>query len=232
MKVIAFIILLSVCSCASSPLNQEVSVSTGTVRKGSLSNGSRFPRKGPNYKYFSGFSYLLFNRAWVHSSVYDITLEAYKECEKTCPNTKFLLMECSKKNGGRIWPHRTHQNGTSIDFGTPLIKNGKVFKRDHRYGVFHYTMKFDKNGALKRNENIKIDFETMAKHILALEKAANKRNMYIKKVILKIDLKDDFFKTKSGKIVKRKKIYFAKVLPEMVDNVHDDHYHVDFAFKK
>ena len=72
----------------------------------------------------------------------------------------------------------------------------------------------------------------MAKHILELEKAARKRDMFIKKVLLKINLKDEFYKTKSGKIVKEKGIYFAKYLPKVIDNMHDDHYHIDFSFLK
>lgn len=93
-------------------------------------------------------------------------------------------------------------------------------------------MQFDTFGRCKRNKNISIDFEAMGKHILALEKAAKKRNMFIKKVLLKINLKDDFFKTKSGKKVKEKGIYFAKYLPKFIDDFHDDHYHIDFAFKR
>ena len=59
---------------------------------------------------------------------------------------------------------------------------------------------------------------------------AYKKNMYVKKVIFKINLKDDLFKTKSGRKLKRKKIYFARKLPKIIDNLHDDHYHVDFGF--
>jgi penicillin-insensitive murein endopeptidase len=94
----------------------------------------------------------------------------------------------------------------------------------------HYAMKFDGNGNL--NKKVRIDFETMAKHILALDKAARKNGMYVKKVILKLDLKDDFYATPSGKMVKAKDIYFAQNLPRIIDNVHDDHYHVDFEFLK
>ena len=148
------------------------------------------------------------------------------------PKRKFLLMECSHKKGGKMWPHRTHQNGTSIDFASPLKKNEKPYHGDQWRGVFHYAMQFDSFGRCKRNKNVSIDFEAMGKHILALEKAANKRNMFIKKVLLKINLKDDFFKTKSGKKVKSKGIYFAKYLPKLIDDVHDDHYHIDFAFKR
>ena len=44
-------------------------------------------------------------------------------------------------------------------------------------------MKFDKKGISKLNKQVNIDFETMAKHLLILEKTARKNGMYIKKVI-------------------------------------------------
>ncbi len=46
-----------------------------------------------------------------------------------------------------------------------------------------------------------------------------------------IDLKDDFYKTKSGQEVKKRGIYFARHLPKKVDIMHDDHYHIDFKIK-
>ena len=197
--------------------------------KSMLINGHKLPYKGTNFTYFSPFSYFVLNRAWVESNVKNTVLEAYDICEKTCPGKKFILMECSKKKGGRMWPHRTHLKGRSIDFATPLIKKGKPYNFHRYYGLLHYAMAFDNNGVSKRNKNISIDFETMAKHILALDKSARKHGLYIKKVILKTDLKDNFYKTKSGKIVKKKNIYFAKKLPKLVDDLHDDHYHVDFG---
>jgi penicillin-insensitive murein endopeptidase len=228
--ILAFCLILLLSHCSTTPKGSGISKSTGSVRKGGLVNGRRFPYKGPNYKYFSPTSYVLFNRAWVHSKVLDISLEAYKNCAKFDAERKYLLMECSEKNGGKMWPHRTHQNGTSIDFGTPLLKNGKPYHFDHHYGIFHYAMKFDSEGKSPLNSKVKIDFETMAKHILELDKAARKRGMYVKKVIFKINLKDDFYRTPSGKKVKAQGIYFARSLPAQIDNLHDDHYHVDFAW--
>ena len=234
MKVSVLIILLiSILGCSPTTSKRRgISISKGTVKNGKLINGRKFPRKGNNYKYFSKITYFLKNRAWVNASVLDIAIEAYKECEVTMSKRKFLLMECSHKNGGKMWPHKTHQNGTSIDFASPLKKNNKPYHGDQWKGLFHYAMQFDDFGRFKRNKNISIDFEAMGKHILALDKAAKKRNMYIKKVLFKINLKNVFFKTKSGKKVKEKGIYFYKYLPKLIDNVHDDHYHIDFAFKK
>ena len=226
------LLVIIITSCGTSPKGSGKSIAKGKVNNGELINGRRFPYKGENYKYFSPLSFTCFNRAWVHSKVIEATLAAYKTCDSTCPNTTFLLMECSKKHGGRMRPHRTHQNGTSIDFGTPMLRNGKPYNFHHSFGVFHYAMKFDDNGISAINKNISIDFETMGKHILALDNAARKHGLYVKKVIFKIDLKDNLYQTKSGQEVKKRKIYFAKKLSKTIDIVHDDHYHVDFGFLK
>ena len=230
-RILIFIIIV-LTSCSTIPKGSGISKSSGKISNGKLINGRKFPYRGENFTYFSGLNYVFLNRAWVHSKVLDLTLNANEECKITCPDRKFLIMDCSKKRGGRMRPHRTHQNGTSIDFGTPLLKKGRVFNFHHNYGIFHYIMNFDENGILLRNKNIKIDFETMAKHILELEKSARKNGMYIKRVIFKINLKDNFYKTISGKKVKRKNIYFAKRLSKLINNLHDDHYHVDFGFLK
>ncbi len=213
-----------------SPKGSGTSKSIGTVSNGKLQNGRRFPFRGENYRYFSRMSYAFFNRAWVHNQVLDICLEAYSEMNKLKPEQDFLLMESSNKNGGKMWPHRTHQNGTSIDFGTPLLKNGHPYYMHHHFGIWHYSMSFNSKGISNANSNVSIDFETMGEHILQLEKAARKRGLYIKKVIFKIDLKDEFFACHSGKRVKKKGIYFARALPTTIDNLHDDHYHIDFGF--
>jgi len=216
-------------SCSRKIKGNGKSESIGSVSNGSLKNGRKFPFRGKNYCFFSPFSYSLLNRAWVHEKVLSSVIDAYKTCETTCPKRKFLMMECSRKHGGTMWPHKTHQNGTSIDFATPLLRKGKPFNFHHRYGLLHYAMKFDEDGNSARNKNVKIDFETMGKHLLALDQSARKHGMYIKKVIFKIDLKDDFFRSKAGKKIKRKGIYFAKSLPKVIDEQHDDHYHVDFG---
>ena len=64
-------------------------------------------------------------------------------------------------------------------------------------------MKFDANGKLFQDQKIEIYFEMMAQNILALEIAARKRNLFVKKVLLKINL----FKTKSGQLLKERNIF-------------------------
>lgn len=220
--------LFIACSCNVFYSNSGVSTSTGTSANGSLKNAYQVDYKTNNSRYFSPLSYYLLGTSYVHSKLYNTLLESYAACEKTCPGNKFRLMECAVKKGGKVLIHRTHQNGLSVDFMVPKLKNEKQIKRYDRLGIWHYLLKFDKEGKLGKKKKVSIDFETMAKHIIALDNAAKNNGLAIRIVILKINLKDDFFKTTSGKEVKRRGIYFAQYLQKNVDNVHDDHYHVDF----
>lgn len=186
--------------------NEGTSKSYKTVSNGSLENAYLFPYRGSNFKYFSCISYYLMNNAYVHSKVYLTVLDSYKELESTAPNYTFQIMECSDKEGGKLRLHRTHQNGKSIDFMVPKKGKGIQF---NNIGLLHYLLDFDKEGRLLKNKKSEIDFELMAKHILSLQKAGIKHGVEIKKVILKINLKDDLWKTKSGKKLKSSGIYFA-----------------------
>lgn len=209
--------------------NAGKSISKGTPGNGSIENSWLMKRKLSNASYFSMTSYYLLDMAYLHSKLYQTLIDSYKECETTCPKIHFRYMECGKKEGGKTLLHRTHNNGLSVDFMVPKMKKGKQVKRYDRLGILHYLLEFDKDGKLETNNNIEIDFETMGKHIIALDNAAKKNGLRVKKVILQIDLKDDFYRTKSGMEVKRRGIYFAKALTPIVDKMHDDHYHVDFV---
>jgi penicillin-insensitive murein DD-endopeptidase len=208
--------------------NEGQSKSIGTVSNGKLVNGYKMPYSGANFRFFSAFDYYILGRCYVHSSVYDILIESYEELEEIYPDYTFRIMECSKKKGGRPFPHRTHQNGTSVDFMTPLKKEGEVIKRYDRIGMWRYLMDFDENGKWELNDKVAIDFDKTAKHILILNKVARKHGYKIKKVILETNLKDEIFSSKYGKELKRSGIYFVRHLPEKINKLHDDHYHIDF----
>jgi len=122
--------------------NQDslTSVSKGTVSNGKLKNAVLFPPKGSNYKYFAEESYLK-GRAFVHSDIKDIVLEAMLGLSKTLPRQVFQIMEIGHKHGGELWPHRTHQNGTSVDFMLPKQKNGEIDYSLDNKGVSHYFLK-------------------------------------------------------------------------------------------
>lgn len=208
--------------------NNGESKSIGTVSNGKLINGYKIPYKGDNFKYFSAFDYFVLGRCYVHSDIYQIIIDSYKDLNKVYPDYAFKIMECSKRKGGRPFPHKTHQNGTSIDFMTPLKKENKTICFYDKIGMWRYLMEFDTNGKALINEDIEIDFDKIAKHILTLEKTARQNGYRIKKVILETNLKDEIYNSKHGEELKKSKIYFVRSLPKSIDKLHDDHYHIDF----
>lgn len=235
-KILLLFITLVGLTCGCAPhifySNSGESISYGTPGNGSLENAYQIDYRTNNSIYFSPISYYLMGNGYVHSKLHKTILDSYVECEKTCEGTKFRIMECSGKKGGKLSLHRTHRNGLSVDFMVPLKKNGKQKRAYDLLGLWHYLLEFNSDGILELNKNISIDFETIGKHIIALDNAAKSNGLAISKVILKIDLKDDFFRTDSGKEIKRRGIYFAYALTKKVDMMHDDHYHVDFKEMK
>lgn len=206
---------------------EEPSSSLGTVSNGSLKNGRLFPFRGPNFLYFDSTSYLD-KHAFVHEKVYQSVLSTYARFEQLLPAFEFGLMECSNEHGGKIWPHRTHQNGLSVDFMSPMLKNGKSTTDFNALGLPHYLMDFNENGVYTENSTYSINFNLIAHHLLVLNEEAKKHGLKIGKVIFKIALKDELFASEYGRKLKNSGIYFATRLSPLIDSLHDDHYHVDF----
>jgi len=225
LRAVVVLALLTSCSVMTHK-NTGTSISHGTVGNGTLENAWLIPYKGPNYKYFSPFSYYVLGNGFVHSKLYSTLLEAFHQCESTCTDHQFRVMECANRHGGKMLIHRTHQTGLSVDLMTPMMKKGRQYKMTDRFGVGHYLLDYDEHGHWTKN--VEVDFETMAKLILAIDDAAKNNGLKLSKVILKIDLKDEFYASPSGQKVKVRGIYFAMALPKVVDNMHDDHIHLDF----
>ncbi len=235
LKQIILILLLMVLAVACMPQffhsNSGQSTSHGSPGNGSLEKGYLMDYRLNNAKYFSITSYYLFGNGYVNSRLYHTLIEAYSICEQSCPGKQFKFMECSTDEGGKQLIHRTHQNGLSVDFMVPKKIGDQQYTLLDHLGLWHYFLEFDGDGKLSFNSKVEIDFETMAKHILALDDAARKNGLRIKKVLLQIDLKDDFYRSKSGQEVKARGIYFARYLTPRVDQFHDDHYHIDFTLQ-
>lgn len=211
--------------CSISP-----SVSKGTPSSGSLKNGVLIPYIGENYFYFDSLSYKC-GRAYVHSNVRDLLIAAFDSLYTLMPGRYFGIMECSAKNGGELKPHKTHQNGLSVDLMVPKIKDGKPYLGLDTLGIDHYLLDFDKSGRYSEDESVSIDFETMAREILVIKTLATQYKLTIEKIIFQIALKDDLFAGKNGQKLKDSGIYFAQNLPFLIDILHDDHFHIDFKIQ-
>lgn len=209
--------------------DDKPSKASGTPGSGSLSNGKLLPWCGANWSYFDAGSYKS-GRAFLHHKALNATLNTYQKMENLAPGRQFKIMECSRKDGGQMKPHRTHRNGLSIDFMMPKLKDGEAYYGLDDKGQSHYLLAFDDSGKLKRNKSISLDFEMIALHLLTLDKEARKQGLYIKKVIINTNLKDELFAGKNGKKLKSSGIYVVKLLEPMINALHDEHYHVDFGF--
>ena len=119
-----------------------------------------------------------------------------------------------------------------MDLMMPLIKDGKPYYGLDTIGVDHYALTFDNQGRYVKDETIHIDFDLVARQVLLLEHFANQEGLEIAKLIIKVELKDELFSTPYGKLLKERGIYVVKGLSPLVNELHDDHFHVDFRVQQ
>src|SRR5438874_6126270 len=96
------------------------SVCYGTPSKGALENGVQIPESGPNFSPYS-FLGVALGRTYVHSKVAAVIEAAYASLAVSDPAKKHVYGESGWPAGGQIRPHRTHQNGTAVDFMVPVV---------------------------------------------------------------------------------------------------------------
>jgi len=176
--------------CQSFETNEFASKPIGTVSNGSLENGKLMPYFGVNFTYFDKDSYLA-SRAFTSDKVLEILTKSYHQLKLDYPFRHFFLMELSNKNGGKIFPHKTHQNGLSVDFMMPKLQNNEPYYGLDTIGKDHYWLDFNDSGEYTNDVSITVDFKLIAHHILVLEKEARKMGYKINKVIIKIEYKDE-----------------------------------------
>ncbi|TQV88671.1 replication initiation protein [Aliikangiella coralliicola] len=199
------------------------SICFGTTAKGRLKDGVELPSSGNNFVTYSRVARAA-GRTYVHSKVKDIVVEAYRILESEQPKKVYKYAETGLKEGGQFKPHKTHRNGLSVDFMTPVInKKGKsVHLPTNPFNKFGYNIEFDKNGVY---EGLKIDYEALAAHIVVLDKTAKQKGYDLWRVIFDPSLQPELFKTKYSAYLKAN-IRFSKKRSWVR---HDEHYHVDFA---
>lgn len=195
----------------------------GTTSKGRLENGVRLPWDGPNFTAYSTLGSGL-GRTYVHSRVLGVVVAAYSALEQTAPGTVYVYGETGWASGGRIRPHRTHQNGLSVDFFVP-VHDGASRSVPLPTGVtnrFGYDIEFDDDA---RFEDYRIDFEALAEHLYQLHIAATARGVGIAQVILDPPYLPRLFSTTRGPFLRQ----HLKFMDRAAWVRHDEHYHVDFA---
>lgn len=194
----------------------------GTTQRGSLEGGVPLPCSGKNFSSYSNIAILL-RRTYVHSTVREIVVAAYRSLETSLPDRTFVYGETGWPSGGRFRPHKTHQNGLSVDFMVPVLdKTGaSVPLTTSVFNKLGYDIEFDDKG---RYDDLVIDYEAMSAHIKALHQAASERNAKIGRVIFDPELQPLLFRTKHGSYLRTQLKFSTK--RSWVR--HDEHYHVDF----
>ena len=201
----------------------EESTCYGTTSDGRLENSVKLPANGNNFVAYSSIASMA-GRTYVHSTVKDIIISSYKDLEKEQPNKVYKYAETGLKKGGEFKPHKTHRNGLSVDFMTPVInsKGESVHLPTHPLNKFGYKIEFDKNN---QYDGLSIDYEALAAHIVALHKQSKKHGHDLWRVIFDPELQPNLFQTKYAEYLKAN-VQFSKKRSWVR---HDEHYHVDFA---
>ncbi len=204
---------------------ESPSVCIGTPEKGRLEHGWKLPTDGVNYSAYSNTGAML-GRTYVHSSVHAVVVDAYAALAKRVPDKRYVYGETGKAEGGPFKPHKTHQNGLSVDFMVPVVnaRGESVELPSSPFNKFGYDIEFTTTGTY---EDLRIDFEAISAHLLALKQAAYANGVGIRRVIFDNDLQKLLFASKQGQELKRQ-LVFSQKKPWIR---HDEHYHIDFDVK-
>jgi penicillin-insensitive murein endopeptidase len=220
----AVFLALALCAMLANPCLAATSGSTcyGTSAQGRLAGGVRLPLGGTNFSAYSVAGWGI-GRTYVHDTVRDVLVDAFRELESTAPGKVFVYGETGFPAGGRFPPHRTHRNGLSVDLMVPVLRDdasvplpGSVFNR------FGYDLEFDGEGRL---DDYRIDFDALAQLVLALDRTAKARGIGIARVIFDVPLQRHLWRAQGGRELRRQVAFSTR--PAWVR--HDEHIHVDFA---
>lgn len=195
----------------------------GTVSNGRIERSVKLPASGPNFSAYSALATSI-GRTYVHSRVAEIVVAAYSALRVKTPAATYVYGETGWASGGRFRPHRTHQNGLSVDFFVP-VKNAKGRSAALPTDVttrFGYDIEFDSNA---RYNEYSIDFPALAEHLYQLHVAAKAQGVGIAQVIFETSYLPRLFATPRGAYLQQN-VTFMKRKPWVR---HDEHYHVDFA---
>ncbi len=199
------------------------SICYGTPSNGRLEHGVQLSESGANFEPYSSVGVSL-GRTYVHSKVANVVSAAYSALTRSAPGVQFVYGESGWEHGGRIRPHRTHQNGLAVDFMVPIRDRERrsVALPSAMTNKFGYGIEFDSRA---RFENLTIDFDAIAEHLYALHQATKAEGIKVERVIFDPAFIPKLYETKRGDFI-RANISFMKGHAWVR---HDEHYHVDFS---
>ena len=209
-------------TCLSAPLHAKESTCFGTTSKGRLQNGVALPSSGANFSSYSSVGGAM-GRMHVHSRVAKVMTAALADLARERPDTVYVIGETGWPKGGSFRPHRTHQNGLSVDIMVP-VKDAQgrsvplPTPASKRWG---YDLEFDAQGRL---DDLQVDFEALAALLAALQAQGRQQGVGIGLVIVEPSYLPRMRATRHG--TRMAALPFMKGKPWVR---HDDHVHLDFV---
>lgn len=211
--------------CASLPAHAAESTCYGNPSKGRLDAGVQIPKSGPNFGPYSSLGVGI-GRTYVHSTIAQIIAAAYASLAQSMPDATYLYGESGWASGGRIKPHRTHQNGLAVDFMVPVLdaEGRSVPLPTSVTNKFGYGIEFNDAGVY---DSYTIDFEAIAEHLYEVHRASKERGVDVKRVIFEPGFLPKLYATRRGPFIKAH-IHFMQGQAWVR---HDEHYHIDFGLR-
>jgi penicillin-insensitive murein endopeptidase len=201
--------------------------SIGTPAQGRLEHGHPIPPSGSGFVTYSYLGSAL-GRQYVHGAVRDLLVEVFAACARDRPDRRFIVGETGWPQGGRFWPHKSHENGLSVDVFMPLRdETGRA--RDVTtwpWKKFGYGLEFDVEGKLG---DLSIDFDELALLLTEIDARAPAFGLRVQQIIVAPEYVPLILATPSGKKMGR---LSAALLRRPVWWRHDEHVHVDFATQR
>lgn len=218
----ALLAALWLCAILAAPSWAEIPLSYGTTACGKLTGGVALPCSGENFEAYHWLGCAL-GRNYLHPVVRDTVLDAYALLAEKYPTLTWQYGETGNEDGGRFRPHRTHQNGTSVDFFFPVVDtNGKpALSPTGMFDKFGYDVDFSSEGRLG---DLRIHWEAITDHLIALNVAGKKKGVSMARIILAPALQKQLVEHDPRA---KQFVDLANKKPAWV--LHDEHYHIDFS---
>ena len=221
MRLVLLFVLVWLCT----PSFAKESTCYGTTRHGRIEDAVKLPDSGPNFVSYGNIPELA-GRTYVHSKVRDVVISAYKLLEKEQPGKVFKYAETGTRQGGKFWPHKTHQNGLSVDLMVPVLdeQENSVHLPTNPLNEYGYAIEFDDEG---RYEDYRIDFEALGALIVALHRSASSHGIGLWRVLFVPNLQPYLYKSTYGDYIRAN----ITIPTKRSWRPHDEHIHVDFVVK-
>ena len=216
-------VLLGLLVLSAGSLAEAESVCFGTTANGRLEGGLRLPSSGANFTAYSTLG-VWAGRTYVHSRVHRVLLAAYAALAESTPDVVYMYAETGKKSGGKFSPHKTHQNGLSVDHMVPMrdSEGRSVHLPTSPFNKLGYSIELDAQG---RYRGQVLDAEAMAELLYQLHRAAVAEGIGIWRVIFAPELQPLLHSTPRWPYLE-KHVSFSTRRSWVR---HDEHFHIDFS---